>query len=300
MLENGLVLFLLRDPEVPLVTVQALVRTGAVLEPAAKVDLAEITGRVMRTGGTARHTGQQLNVRLESLGASARDRHRPPVRHRVALGARPRPGGRDRTARGRAAHPGLRPRRGRAGQEAQDRGDPPGQRRAGRHRLPRVPHRGLRGRPARAPVHPRDGRRDHPGGSRRLSRALVLPGSHHARRQRLLRRGGAARPRAPAFRRLAARGCAGSRLPGPDAAAAGRRLPRRQGGAPGDAHHGASGAAEGFGRNSSPFPCSTTSSAGPGSPRGSRARSAPTAGSPTASAASTAATSATGSSAPTA
>ncbi len=69
-LENGLVLFLLRDPEVPLVTVQALVRTGGVLEPANKVDLAEITGRVMRTGGTARHTGQQLNVVLESLGAS--------------------------------------------------------------------------------------------------------------------------------------------------------------------------------------------------------------------------------------
>ncbi len=69
-LENGLVLFLLRDPEVPLVTVQALVRTGAVLEPATKVDLAEITGRVMRTGGTARLTGPELNVRLESLGAS--------------------------------------------------------------------------------------------------------------------------------------------------------------------------------------------------------------------------------------
>jgi predicted Zn-dependent peptidase len=69
-LENGLVLFLLRDPEVPLVTVQALVRTGAVLEPADKVDLAEITGRVMRTGGTARHTGPELNQRLESLGAS--------------------------------------------------------------------------------------------------------------------------------------------------------------------------------------------------------------------------------------
>ena len=69
-LENGLVLYLLRDPEVPLVTVQALVRTGAVLEPADKVDLAEITGRAMRTGGTARHTGPELNMRLESLGAS--------------------------------------------------------------------------------------------------------------------------------------------------------------------------------------------------------------------------------------
>lgn len=68
-LENGLVVFLLRDPEVPLVTVQALVRTGAVLEPADKVDLAELTGRVMRTGGTARHTGPELNRTLESLGA---------------------------------------------------------------------------------------------------------------------------------------------------------------------------------------------------------------------------------------
>jgi predicted Zn-dependent peptidase len=68
-LENGLVLYLLRDPEVPLVSVQALVRTGAVLEPADKVDLAEITGRVMRTGGTARATGPELNRRLESLGA---------------------------------------------------------------------------------------------------------------------------------------------------------------------------------------------------------------------------------------
>jgi zinc protease len=68
-LENGLVLYLLRDPEVPLVTVQALVRTGAVLEPADKVDLAEITGRVMRSGGTVRRSGPELNRRLEDLGA---------------------------------------------------------------------------------------------------------------------------------------------------------------------------------------------------------------------------------------
>jgi zinc protease len=68
-LDNGLVVFLLRDPEVPLVTVQALVRTGAVLEPATKVDLAELTGRAMRTGGTARHSGPELNRLLESVGA---------------------------------------------------------------------------------------------------------------------------------------------------------------------------------------------------------------------------------------
>ncbi|HEY5998559.1 MAG TPA: pitrilysin family protein [bacterium] len=69
-LENGLVVFLLRDTEVPLVTVQALVRTGGVLEPADKVDLAELTGRLMRTGGTAAFSGPELSRRLESLGAS--------------------------------------------------------------------------------------------------------------------------------------------------------------------------------------------------------------------------------------
>ena len=69
-LENGLVVYHLRDDEVPLVTVQALVRAGAVLEPADKVDLAELTGRVMRTGGTAAFAGPELNRRLESLGAS--------------------------------------------------------------------------------------------------------------------------------------------------------------------------------------------------------------------------------------
>ena len=68
-LENGLVVLLLRDQEVPLVRVQALVRTGGVLEPADKVDLAEITGRVMRSGGTARYAGPEINRILESLGA---------------------------------------------------------------------------------------------------------------------------------------------------------------------------------------------------------------------------------------
>jgi zinc protease len=52
------------------VTVQALVRAGGVLEPADKVDLAELTGRVMRTGGTRGYIGPELNRRLESLGAS--------------------------------------------------------------------------------------------------------------------------------------------------------------------------------------------------------------------------------------
>jgi predicted Zn-dependent peptidase len=68
-LENGLTVFLLRDPEVPLVSVRALVRTGGVLEPADRVDLAELTGRAMRTGGTTHRTGLEISNLLESLGA---------------------------------------------------------------------------------------------------------------------------------------------------------------------------------------------------------------------------------------
>lgn len=66
---NGMVLYLLEDHEVPLVNLRVLVRTGAVLDPADKIGLAEMTGRVMRTGGTADHPPGRLNEKLEDMGA---------------------------------------------------------------------------------------------------------------------------------------------------------------------------------------------------------------------------------------
>ncbi len=68
-LENGIIVYLLPDPELPLVTVSALVRTGSIYEPADKVGLAGLTGTVMRTGGTARLTGDQVDEELEFLAA---------------------------------------------------------------------------------------------------------------------------------------------------------------------------------------------------------------------------------------
>jgi len=50
-LPNGLVVHMLPDRGLPLVQVYALVRTGAVYEPADKVGLAGLTGRLMREGG---------------------------------------------------------------------------------------------------------------------------------------------------------------------------------------------------------------------------------------------------------
>lgn len=69
-LENGIVVYLLPDSELPLVTVSAMIRTGAVYEPPDKVGLAGLTGMVMRTGGTARMTGNQIDEELEYLAAS--------------------------------------------------------------------------------------------------------------------------------------------------------------------------------------------------------------------------------------
>ena len=69
-LENGIIVYLLPDPELPLVTVSAMVRTGSAYEPADKVGLAGLTGAVMRTGGTARMTGDQIDEELEFLAAN--------------------------------------------------------------------------------------------------------------------------------------------------------------------------------------------------------------------------------------
>jgi predicted Zn-dependent peptidase len=66
-LENGLVVYLLEDHELPLVTVSATIRTGGWMDPSDKVGLAALTGLSMRTGGT-HHTGAaELDQELERL-----------------------------------------------------------------------------------------------------------------------------------------------------------------------------------------------------------------------------------------
>jgi zinc protease len=69
-LDNGLVVYLMEDHELPLVSGTALIRTGDRFEPANKVGLGGITGEVMRTGGTTKHSGDELNQLLEQRAAS--------------------------------------------------------------------------------------------------------------------------------------------------------------------------------------------------------------------------------------
>ena len=69
-LPNGMKVYLLENHELPLVSGFALVRTGNLFDPPDKIGLAGITGTVMRTGGTAARTGDQLDSLLENMAAS--------------------------------------------------------------------------------------------------------------------------------------------------------------------------------------------------------------------------------------
>lgn len=66
-LENGMVLFLLEDHELPLITIGALMRTGGWLDPPDKVGLAALTGTVMRTGGATGVSAEEVDEELEQF-----------------------------------------------------------------------------------------------------------------------------------------------------------------------------------------------------------------------------------------
>jgi len=69
-LTNGMTVYLMEDHELPLVSGTALIRTGDRLEPADKVGLGGIMATVMRTGGTQKRSGDELNRFLEQRAAS--------------------------------------------------------------------------------------------------------------------------------------------------------------------------------------------------------------------------------------
>jgi zinc protease len=67
---NGISVYLLEDRDLPTVGGTAFVRTGNLFDPADKVGLATLTGKVMRSGGTKTKSGEQLDQQLENLAAS--------------------------------------------------------------------------------------------------------------------------------------------------------------------------------------------------------------------------------------
>ncbi len=69
-LDNGMVLYLAEDHELPLVDMNATIDVGSIYEPADKIGLASMTGTVMRSGGTATHSGDEIDEMVESRGMS--------------------------------------------------------------------------------------------------------------------------------------------------------------------------------------------------------------------------------------
>lgn len=69
-LECGMPVYLLRDTELPIINITAMVRTGSVYEPAAKAGLADLTGTVMRSGGAGGMTPEQMDDELEFMASS--------------------------------------------------------------------------------------------------------------------------------------------------------------------------------------------------------------------------------------
>jgi predicted Zn-dependent peptidase len=70
-LENGIVLYILEDHELPLVNIKALIKTGTMYDPDNKEGVAELTAYVMRTGGTAKLNSTEIDSRFDFMAASA-------------------------------------------------------------------------------------------------------------------------------------------------------------------------------------------------------------------------------------
>ena len=68
-LDNGITFYLVEDKELPLIRVNAIVRTGSLLEPVGKEGLASMAGTVMREGGSKNYPADKLNVLLEDKAA---------------------------------------------------------------------------------------------------------------------------------------------------------------------------------------------------------------------------------------
>ncbi len=69
-LDNGTIVYLMTDHELPLVNITAYINTASYYEPEDKVGLAGLTGAVMRSGGTQQTPVEKLDAELEFLASA--------------------------------------------------------------------------------------------------------------------------------------------------------------------------------------------------------------------------------------
>ena len=68
-LENGMIVYLLEDHELPLINISACIRTGSIYDPPELANLAAMTGGLMRTGGTLHMTADEVDRQMEAMSA---------------------------------------------------------------------------------------------------------------------------------------------------------------------------------------------------------------------------------------
>jgi len=68
-LKNGMVVYIAEDRALPLVNLALTIRTGSYLDPAGKEGLAAFVGSLLRRGGTASLSAEQLDERLDFLAS---------------------------------------------------------------------------------------------------------------------------------------------------------------------------------------------------------------------------------------
>jgi len=67
-LDNGIILYLLEDHELPLIKVIARFKIGSIYDPQDKLGLANITAHLMRSGGCKGFTAEDIDEKLEAIG----------------------------------------------------------------------------------------------------------------------------------------------------------------------------------------------------------------------------------------
>ena len=70
LLECGIPVYLLRDTELPIINMSAMIRVGSVYEPAAKAGLSGMVGSVMRSGGAAGTASETMDDELEFMASA--------------------------------------------------------------------------------------------------------------------------------------------------------------------------------------------------------------------------------------
>ena len=69
-LDNGMILMLIEDHELPLIKAQALIKAGTVYEPKDRRGLTDLMSEAWRTGGTTSKSGDEIDELLEGMGSS--------------------------------------------------------------------------------------------------------------------------------------------------------------------------------------------------------------------------------------